>query len=552
MSRGGRSLGGRAEAVAGVMRAPQLRRLQMAWGAFFLFDGIALVALSVWAFAHDGASAVGLVGLARLLPGAMALPFGAWAADRFPRRRVVGFVFSAITVVQTMIAIALATDAPAVMVYLLVGLSSVAAAPYRPAHLALAPLVARSPQELVAMNVTAGTVEGLVTFLGPAIAALLLLVAGPWVVVTAAAGAALMGSLAVLGLNVDVDPSKAVRRSPGRPTVALLGGINDLAANTDMAAVVSCFIIQLLVRGVLNVLVVSVSFDLIDLDSSGVGWLAASMGIGGIAGGIYAVSLTGRRRLARPFAIALVLWGAPIAVVGIVPNTVVALAALFAVGVGNALLDVSGFTLIQRLGRDRTLGRVFGVMFTFGIALGGVGSLAAPPLVRWLGLRPVLMIVGLVLPATTVLLLRRFRSIDQRSEPLPEVLALLAASPLLSPLPPTSLEKLAARSRTTESPAGKVIVAEGDRGDLFYVIVDGEVEVFRAGQRHRTLGPGDQFGEIALLHNVNRTATIVTTRFTRMISIEGDDFVDALSSSDAAFAAGSSVAAAHLAHEAPD
>ncbi|HEY7625816.1 MAG TPA: MFS transporter [Ilumatobacteraceae bacterium] len=549
MSRSGRSLGGRVEAVAGVLRAPQLRRLQLAWGAFFLFDGISLVALSVWAFANDGASAVGLVGLARLLPGAIALPFGAWAADRFPRRRVVGLVFSAITVVQALIAVALATAAPATIVYVLVGLNSVAAAPYRPAHLALAPLVARSPQELVAMNVTAGTVEGLVTFLGPAVAALVLLGADPWVVVTVAAGAALMGLLAVARLNVEIDPSKAVRRSRDRPGDALLGGIRELAANPDMAAVVGCFIIQLLVRGLLNVLLVSVSFDLIDLDSSGVGWLAASMGIGGIAGGVYAVSLTGRRKLTAPFALALILWGAPIAVIGIVPSTGVALAALFAVGLGNALLDVSGFTLIQRLGSDRALGRVFGVMFTFGIAFGGLGSLAAPPLVRWLGLRPMLMIVGLILPALTVLLLRRFRSIDQRSEPLPDLLALLAASPLLSPLPPTTLEKLAARSRLMVSGPGATIVAEGDHGDLFYLIAEGEVGVFRSGTHHNTLGPGDQFGEIALLHGVTRTATIVTTQPTRLVAIDGTDFVDALSSSDAAFAAGTNVAAGHLAHD---
>ena len=147
------------------------------------------------------------------------------------------------------------------------------------------------------------------------------------------------------GVRVHVDPSKAVRRTRDRPSEALLGGLSELRHNTDAAVVVGCFIAQLMVRGFLTVLLVSVSFDLLDLGNSGVGWLAAALGVGGITGGFYAVALTGRRQLGRPFAFALVLWGAPIALMGLVPSTPVVLAALLTIGVGNAILDVSGFTL---------------------------------------------------------------------------------------------------------------------------------------------------------------------------------------------------------------
>ena len=148
-----------------------------------------------------------------------------------------------------------------------------------------------------------------------------------------------------------------------------------------------CCVVQLLVRGFLTVLLVSVSFDLLGLGSSGVGWLAAMIGVGGIVGGFGAVVLTGRRRLARPFALALCLWGLPIVLIGVRPTTAIVVVALFTIGVGNALLDVSGLTLIQRLGADRSLGRVFGVLFTVGIAIGGVGALMAPLFVSALGLR---------------------------------------------------------------------------------------------------------------------------------------------------------------------
>jgi hypothetical protein len=184
------------------------------------------------------------------------------------------------------------------------------------------------------------------------------------------------------------------------------------------------------------------------------------------------------------------------------------------------------------------LGRVFGVLYTFGIAMGGLGSLAAPALISWLGLRMVLVVVGLILPVLAMVLLPRFRSIDERSEPLPEVLSLLAGIPLLSPLPPITLEKLAARSKMVEMVAGGVVIAEGDPGDLFYVVADGEVGVSRAGLIVATLGPGTQFGEIALLRDTSRTATVAATCATRLITIDGRDFVDAVSSSEVAFSLG--------------
>lgn len=529
------AVGGRFREVGDVMAERNLRRLQLGWTAFFLVDTMSTVALSVWAFDHGGASAVGIVGLMRLLPGAIALPFGAWAADRFPRHRVVTAVFVAIAVSQMLIAIGLAFDAPAVAVYALVAVSSVVATPYRSAQLALGPLVARTPSELVAMNVTAGTLEGLATFVGPALAGLLLLRVDPAVVIGAAALAAACGCLSVANIRVDVDPSKAMRRTPDRPLEALIGGITELRKHRDAAVVVGCFVAQLLVRGFLSVLLVSVSFDLLDLGESGVGWLFAIIGIGGIAGGFSTMVLTRRRRLGRPFAVALSLWGLPIAVIGLVPNTMVVVVALLTIGVANAALDVSGFTLIQRLGADRNLGRVFGVLFTFGIAIGGLGALAAPVLVSALGLRPVLLLVGAVLPALALASLSRLRRIDEHSEPLPELYSLFSHIPLFTPLPPTTIEKLAARCSAGEIAAGSVILTEGDHGDRFYGIVRGEVEVRRGGVTRGTLGPGDYFGEIALLRNINRTATVIALTDVCVATLDTSDFLDSLASSETAY-----------------
>ena len=444
-------------------------------------------------------------------------------------------VFVAMSATQALIAIGLVTRVPSLAVYFLVAVSSIAATPYRSAQLALAPLVAATPGELVAMNVTAGTLEGLATFAGPALSALLLLTTGPWFVLVAGAAAAAAGFVAVSGIRVDVDPSKTVKRRGDRPLQALLGGLTELRNNTDAAVVVGCFIAQLMVRGFLTVLLVSVSFDLLDLGNSGIGWLAAAMGIGGIAGGFYAVALIGRRRLGRPFAFALALWGLPIAMIGLVPRNGVVIVAMLAVGVGNALLDVSGFTLIQRLCADRSLGRVFGVLFTFGIAMGGVGAFTAPILASALELRPVLIVVGAILPLLALTLLGRFRRIDERSEPTPELLSLFSNISLFAPLPPTTIEKISARCSVAELSAGTVIISEGDHGDWFYAIIAGRVQVRRGTVVQCTFGPGDHFGEIALLRDVNRTATVVALSDVRLAILGTTEFLDALASSDAAY-----------------
>jgi MFS family permease len=534
---GGRpALRPRVEAVRNVLRNPDLRRLELGWGAFFLVDWTMLVALSVWAFERDGASAVGIIGFARLVPGAVALPFGAWAADRFPRQRVATLVFLSMSAVSAAVATAILTDAPVGVVYGLTALWSVVAAPYRPAQLALVPLLARSPEELVAANVTSGWLEGLATFIGPLVAALMLLAAGPALVVAVAAVVSLGAVVCVAGIRVPIDPSRVVRQRHETPAASLLGGLRELREDAELTLIVGCFVTQLLVRGVLGVLLVALSFELLDLGDSGVGWLGAAMGVGGLIGAVLTLSLTGRRQLGRPFALGLALWGLPIALIGAVPSVVVALVALAIVGIGNSVLDVAGFTLLQRLGDDRTLGRLFGVVYTFGIAVGGVGAIAAPSLIAALGVRGVLVVVGMLLPVLALAVLPRLRGIDAHSEPPPDRLDVIASVPMLSPLPPTTLEKIASRCASSDVAPGEAIVREGALGDRFYAIVAGEVEVSKGGVRLATLTRGDSFGEIALVRGSPRTATVTATRETQLVSLAGRDFLDAINGSDVAFA----------------
>ncbi|HEX6659807.1 MAG TPA: cyclic nucleotide-binding domain-containing protein, partial [Ilumatobacter sp.] len=423
----------------------------------------------------------------------------------------------------------------------IVGLSSVALTPYRPAHLALIPLAARSPEQLVAANVASGAVEGIATLTGPLLAALLLLAAEPWVPTLAAAGAAGLGVLAVSGLHVTSDPSRAMRQQRVGALDAVARGFQVLWRDRDQALIVGCFVMQLLVRGMLSVMLVLVALDLFELSDSGVGWLSAAVGAGAVIGAALAVGLTGRRRLATPMAAGLVLWGAPIAVIGLVPRPAAAAAALVVVGLGNSLLDVAGFSLLQRMSDDVSLGRVFGAFFTVGVAISAGGAVSAPLLVEQFGLRSALVLAGGVLPLTAVLALPRLRHIDRNSEPPGECLDVLIGLPLFHDLPPTTIEKLASRCHMQVADAGTVVVRQGDEPDHVYVLVDAHAEVAADGIVLDTLGPGDHFGEIAVVGGGVRTATVRIVRTGRLLSIAGRDFLNAVIGNPLAFALTSTV-----------
>ena len=77
-----------------------------------------------------------------------------------------------------------------------------------------------------------------------------------------------------------------------------------------------------------------------------------------------------------------------------------------------------------------------------------------------------------------------------------------------------------------EAEAGQELITQGDPGDRFYLIDEGEVEVLEDGISKRNRSEGDGFGEIALLRDVPRTATVRATRRTRLLALEREQFID--------------------------
>jgi MFS family permease len=535
-----------SKAFRDVFANPALRRIQLAWAASIFGTWAYGIAVIVYAFEQGGATAVGIVGLVRWVAAAAVSPFAALLGDRYDKRLVMVSSDLARVVLIGAAAAAVYTDSPPVVVYILAALVGVAATAFRPAEAALVPALARTPDELTAANVAASTIESIGMFGGPAIGGLLLAATGPATVFVVTAGLLLCSALLLVGIPPagEVEPAEREEESIREE---LLAGFRAIAHERRLRLLVGLFSAQTFVDGMLNVLIVVVALDLLDTGRAGLGFLNSAVGIGGLLGALAAAALVGRRRLAADFGLGIFIWGVPIALVAVWPNQVFALVLLGIVGIGNTLVDVSGMTLMQRAAPDEVLARVFGVLESLLLLTVGLGAVVAPLLVNWLGDRGALIVAGALLPVLVVPAWPRLVAIDVAARVPEEQLELLRGNAIFAPLPPSTLEQLADRMTEVRASAGEEIVRQGEPGDLFYVIEDGTVEVAVDGRPAHELGRGESFGEIALLRNVPRTATVTARNDVVLYALDRGTFIPAVTGSGPSLSAAEAVIGMRLA-----
>lgn len=531
-------------ALRDAMAHPPLRRAEVAFGLAWMGESAFTVALGVVAFRDGGAAAVGLVALLRTLPSAIVSSSLASVADRVSRERVLAGVSAVQAVAYAASALLLALEAGLAGVYALAVVATIAGTLFRPTHSALLPSLCESVPQLTSATVARGALDALGVLLGPALAGALLAVGDPTAIFAAAAVTADVAGGVVLGISYE-RPAEArrVRRRLWRDAVE---GVRAVAGERHLCLVFGLVFAQTFVRGALSVLIVVMALDLLDLGEPGVGTLTASVGAGGLVGSLGVSLLTGSRHLGGWLAVALVLWGAPIALVGAVPTAVAAFALLPVVGLGNAVIDVPFFTLPPRLAADAVLARVFGIFEALVVLGVGLGSVAAPALIGLLGVRGALVATGLILPALALVTWRPLVGLDRRLVVRDEEIAVLRGTPMLGRLPVPAIEHLANRLRRRTLARGAVVFVQGDPGDAFFVIAEGRAEVIGDGVVVRTLGPGDGFGEIALLHDVPRTATVRAQTDLAVFELGRDDFLDAVTGYRVSSDAASTVVAGHL------
>jgi MFS family permease len=535
-------------AFRAVVRNPGVRRLELAWAASVIGHWAYLVAVSVYAYQVGGESAVGLIFLLRLVPAALIAPFTGLLADRYRRERVLLGSVSARVALIGAAAACVFLDVDSSVVYALAVVAALATTPFRSAQAALTPSLCASPTELTAANAVASTIESVAVFLGPALSGILLAVASTGAVFAVTASMLVVSGFFVLRIPAaEAAPPKHELEASTIASEAL-AGFRAVGSEPPLRVLIGLLTAQTLIAGAVQVYIVVVSIELLGLGKAGVGYLNSAIGVGSIVGGIVAFGLTGARRLSPAFMIGIVLWGVPLALLGLSSQTAVALLLFGLMGFGNSFVDVAGFTLVQRAVPDDVLARVFGVIQMLWLGSVGVGAVLAPRLISWLGTKHALVATGVFLVGLVAVFAVRLAAIDAAGRsPDPDELRLLGGIPIFAPLGGATLEHLAGRLIPLALEPGTEIVRQGAAGDRFYMIAEGEVEVSADGHELSVHGAGGYFGEIALLRDVPRTATVTARTRVVLYALERDDFLAAVTEYAPSLRAAEGVITARLA-----
>ena len=508
-----------------------VRLLMGAWAAA-LFSGWAFTVLSaVVIYEAGGAGLVGAAVAIKTIPAAIAAPLIATVADRRSQKLVLATAGAGLAVVLALATVVLALDAGIGIFIALGAVGTILLTALQPAMSSLLPRLTKEPEELTAANVASSAIESVSMFAGPAIAGLMLGVVDSWVVAAGTSAAFALAALLAARLPSpqasDTEADEDEEPEAG-PIAQVMVGVREARADPGIRTLLGLFTAQTFVDGLMSVLLVVTALEILGTGETGVGLLNSAVGIGALIGTLAAAGLVGRR-LAPGFAAGMVLWGVPIALLVAFPQEGSALLLFGILGVGNVLIDVAGYTMLQRAAPEKVLARIFGLLEGMIFASIALGGLLAPVMLDVLGRDAAFIITGAILPVLALLSYRRLAAIDRAAPAPAEALAVLKKIPLFAPLGAPALEELAARSTREEVAEGAAVFDQGDPGELFYVVVEGSVEVLVDGKRARVERPGEYFGEIALLREVPRTATVVALEATSLLALDGAVFVAALS-----------------------
>jgi Cyclic nucleotide-binding domain/Major Facilitator Superfamily len=508
---------------ATVFRNRELGRVELAFAAFNGAEWAVWIAMLVYAYRQGGATEAGVVAFVQLVPAALFAPFAAGLADRHRPSRVLAAGYAAQAVAMGATAAAILAGAPPPVAYAFAALAATLVTVTRPAQAALLPALAHSPEELTATNVVSGWIESASMLVAPAFAGVVLALWSPGVVFAVMAGLVALGALAVV--PIEGAPAAAAGEET-RPALAV--------AREAPALLLGLLGAQYVLIGALDVLFVVLALGELDLGGSGAAYLNAAFGAGGTVGIAATVALVGRKHVSPAVAVGAATFSFAFIVIGVWPTAAGVFLLLVAAGAGRSLLDVAGRTLLQRMVSTDVLARVFGLLESLSMAALAAGSLLVPALVALGGARTTCIVMGCLLPVAAIFGGRRLLELDRRADvPVVEI-SLLRSLRIFAPLGVPEVEALARSLEVVDVQPGTAIIRTGERGDRFYAVADGTVEVSKRGRTVGTLTRGDGFGEVALLRDVPRTADVVAVTPVRLYALAKGDFVPAVTGHPAA------------------
>jgi MFS family permease len=528
-------------------RSRPIRLLLLAWGITYAGDLAAFTVASVYLYRVGGAGYVGLLGLEYALFAALLVPLISSWSDRVRRERLLIATLIPRALLLGAAGAAMSGHGQAMLVAVLVGLDGGLCSVFRPVQAALLPWLARTPDELTSANTAASVMQAVAMLVGPAIAAGLLSVGTPRpaMFVTCglvAAGAVLLAGVRPLAAQAPARAAKILKQL----RLDMAAGFTPFIRQRGALALVVPAAAQTFARGVLNVLTVVIALDLFGLGPAGVGLLGAALGAGGILGTPLAVALVRGKRVARSFAAGVAGWGVPMILLAFTHARYWPYLLFGAVGVANLVDDVAVYSALQRVIPPRLMGRALGARRAILLLSVGLGSAVAPSLIHAFGARATMAGVGLLLIVTATGYVPSLKAIDSRlCAPGPEV-ALLRRVSFFGPLPFATVEHLASVLRPATYEPGDVIIREGDPGESFYLIAEGQARASRDGRQLSEMGTDDSFGEIALLRQIPRTATVTAISRLQVWILDREEFLGAVTGSPESVESADAVVSARL------
>ena len=518
-----------ADALQSVRSVPTVRRYV---GAVALLDFAQYTSgMVVWlyVFARGSTEAISLLVITS--SGTVALlaaPMSSFA-DRYGRGRIAAVGALLRAGVLLAMAASIAAKLPVGTTIVLAGLEGAVYSVGAPALRALAPTLVQTPSELSSVNLIISLGLALAIFLGPLVGGLAYGLTGAVPVVTAVAAVFALSyprlsRFQQQGPPVEPEPDTQARH--GRLSEAL-EGLRTAASERDIRLTLLVFCGYSFAVGILDVLLNVIARDVLHQSSGGAGALYAAFGVGGLLAGVGIGQLV-RARLARVFGIAVVVWALPIAGIAFAAQVAVAWVCAFFAGMAGTVAQAAGDTVLQRATPDRLMSRVLGAYETLtGIAY-MVAALVPAILIASLGARTILVLGAAVAPLVVICCWRGLLQLDRDLDVDDERLKLVSSVPWLHTGSLAEQDRLAALLEQESAPAGEVILYQGETGIRFYILRSGLARVLVDGREVSRLRSGDWFGEVALLSDIPRTATVQATENSVLLSLADEDFHRAL------------------------
>jgi MFS family permease len=508
-----------------VLAVRDLRLVLGAFTAFSLAEWANFLAILIYAYEVGGSVAVGWVSFLQLAPAALFAPFGATLGDRYRRESVLTVAYGLFGLSSVLVALALLVGWPVAAVYLLAAVNATVLTLIRPLHGSLLPALAGSSKELTAGYVAGGTIETIGLIVGPLIAGGLSVIWGPGAVFVATSVLLALGTVMVAGVRTRT----AVLGVADQTTTGLVRqGLAALRHDARPRVLVVLLTSVVFVVGILDVALVVLAFEVFGTNEPGTALLNAAVGAGALVGGILTVLLIGRDRLGSAFRRGLVLSGLPVIAIVFVSSQASAIVALALAGIGMTFADVAGQTMLQRVVPVSMLSRVFGVLEGGYSAAEALGSAAGAILIATVGIDSAILVAGSLVPVVALLTNRAVKRADVGVVAPLEHIHLLRSLPIFAASGPADLERLASLLEREPVTSETQVVRQGEVGEHFYLIETGSATVVRDGKRIAKLAEGDFFGEIALVKNIPRTASVVADSEMSLLVLERGFFLDAV------------------------